>query len=120
MQEGTVSLSHIIDQVSREKGIDSKILVETMEQAILTAAKRAFGPNREIEARFNDETGQVDLFQYMTVVEDVTDKERELSVVDAKRYGLDANMGEELGFQIFYLNEDTDRARQQDREFGDL
>ena len=29
MQEGTVSLSHIIDQVSREKGIDSKILVET-------------------------------------------------------------------------------------------
>ena len=48
MQEGTVSLSHIIDQVSREKGIDPKILVETMEQAILTAAKRAFGPNREI------------------------------------------------------------------------
>jgi N utilization substance protein A len=120
MQEGTVSLSHIIDQVSREKGIDSKILVETMEQAILTAAKRTFGVNREIEARFNDETGQVDLFQYMTVVDEVADKEREISSGDAKRYGLEADLGEELGFQIFYLNDDGDRAKQQDKEFGDL
>ncbi len=53
MQEGTLSLQNIIEQVSREKGIDPKILVETMEQAILTAAKRTFGVNRELEARFN-------------------------------------------------------------------
>jgi N utilization substance protein A len=79
MQEGTLSLQHIIDQVSREKGIDPKILVETMEQAILTAAKRTFGPNRELEARYNTGIGQVDLFQYMTVVEDVSDPEREIS-----------------------------------------
>jgi len=102
MQEGTASLSNIIDQVSREKGIDKKILVETMEQAILTAAKRTFGLNREIEARFNDDSGHVDLFQYLTVVEDVSDPEREISEVDAKRYGLEADLGEELGFQIFY------------------
>ena len=120
MQEATLSLQHIIDQVSREKGIDPKILVETMEQAILTAAKRTFGPNRELEARFNDAIGQVDLFQYMTVVEDVSDPEREISETDAKRYGLEADLGEELGFQIFYLKEDTEKARQQDKEFGDL
>jgi N utilization substance protein A len=120
MQEGTLSLQHIIDQVSREKGIDPKILVETMEQAILTAAKRTFGPNRELEARYNDAIGQVDLFQYMTVVDDVDDPEREISAQDAKRYGLEADLGEELGFQIFYLKEDADKARQQDKEFGDL
>jgi N utilization substance protein A len=108
MQEGTLSLQHIIDQVSREKGIDPKILVETMEQAILTAAKRTFGPNRELEARYNDAIGQVDLFQYMTVVDDVGDPEREISAQDAKRYGLEADLGEELGFQIFYLKEDSD------------
>jgi N utilization substance protein A len=120
MQEGTLSLQHIIDQVSREKGIDQKILIETMEQAILTAAKRTFGPNRELEARFNDAIGQVDLFQYMIVVEDVSDSEREISETDAKRYGLEADLGEELGFQIFYLKEDTEKARLQDKEFGDL
>ncbi|MET0284076.1 MAG: NusA N-terminal domain-containing protein, partial [Polyangiales bacterium] len=120
MQTGTISLQSIIDQVSKEKGIDPAILIETMEQAILTAAKRTFGINRELEARYNEETGAVDLYQYMTVVERVDNDEREISVVDAKRYGLEAALGEELGFQIFYLREDTERARQQDREFGDL
>lgn len=120
MQEATLSLKNIIEQVSREKGIDSKILVETMEQAILTAAKRTFGINRELEARFNHDVGQVDLFQYMTVVEEVDDEEREISATDAVRYGLEAQIGEELGFQIFYLREDSDRARQQDKDFGDL
>src|SRR3954468_293917 len=120
MQQGTLSLQSIIDQVSKEKGINSAILVETMEQAILTAAKRTFGINRELEARYNADTGAVDLYQYMTVVEKVENPEREIGAVDAKRYGLEAALGEELGFQIFYMKEDTERARQQDREFGDL
>src|SRR5688572_20884210 len=120
MQQGTLSLQSIIDQVSKEKGINSANLIETMKQAILTAAKRPFGINRELEARYNQDTGAVDLYQYMTVVEKVENNEREISAVDAKRYGLEADLGEELGFQIFYLKEDTERARQQDREFGDL
>jgi transcription termination/antitermination protein NusA len=120
MQQGTLSLYNVIEQVSQEKGIDPKILVEATEQAILTAAKRTFGANRELEARFNDESGWVDLFQYMTVTDEVEDEERQISVEAAKRHGLEAEPGEELGFQIFYRPEDTDRARQQDKEFGDL
>jgi N utilization substance protein A len=120
MQQVTLSLHNIIEQVGREKGIDPKILIETMEQAILTAAKRTFGANRELEARFNEEIGQVDLYQYMTVVENVEDAEREISLEDAARYGLEAEVGEELGFQIFYLEEDADKAKEQDGEFGDL
>ncbi len=114
------SLQQGIDQVSKEKGIDPKVLIETVEQAILTAAKRSFGMARELEARFNAESGNVDLFQYMTVVEAVTNDEREIAAVDAKRYGLEAELGEELGFQIFYLPDDSDKARQQDKDFGDL
>ena len=70
MQQG-MSLQHIIEQVSREKGIEPSVLVETMEQAIVTAAKRQFGVNRELEARYNEETGNVDLIQWMTVVDEV-------------------------------------------------
>ncbi|MCA9602056.1 MAG: transcription termination factor NusA, partial [Myxococcales bacterium] len=120
MQQSSLTLQHVIEQVSQEKGIDPKILVEATEQAILTAAKRTFGPDRELEARFNDETGWVDLYQYMTVVEEVDDDEREISAEDAKRLGLDAELGEELGFQVFYRDEDADQARKQDKEFGDL
>jgi N utilization substance protein A len=119
-QQGTLSLQHVIDQVSQEKGIDPKVLVDATEQAILTAAKRTFGAMRELEARYNVESGWVDLFQYMTVVDDVEDPETQISIEDAKRHGLEADEGEELGFQIFYRPEDVDRAKEQDREYGDL
>ena len=120
MSQGNMSLSSVIDLVSQEKGIDRSVLVEATEQAILTAAKRTFGPDRELEARYNEETGAVDLFQYMTVVEEVDDPELEISSEDAERHGLEAEVGEELGFQIFYLAGDVDRAREQDKLFGHL
>ncbi|HKQ68009.1 MAG TPA: transcription termination factor NusA [Polyangiaceae bacterium] len=114
------NLGFILEQVAKEKGIDKKILVDTIEAAILKAAQSAFGPTRELEARFSEDTGQVDLFQYMTVVEKVGEPEREISFEDAKRRGLEAELGEELGFQVFWRPEDTDKARAQDKEFGDL
>ncbi|MFK7991459.1 MAG: transcription termination factor NusA [Sandaracinaceae bacterium] len=116
-----LSLQSIIEQVSKEKGIEPQVLVETMEQAILTAAKRTFGVNRELEARFSDDSGNVDLYQFMTVVDEVDDPEREISLEDARRYGFeDAEEGEDLGFQIFYLAEHQEAAKAQDRQYGDL
>jgi N utilization substance protein A len=120
MQQSALSLQNVIEQVSQEKGIDAKILVEATEQAILTAAKKTFGPDRELEAKFNKETGAVDLFQYMTVVEAVENSEQEITVEEAQTYGLEAELGEELGFQIFYLPEDREKAREQDKQFGEL
>jgi len=114
------NLSDILEQVAKEKGIEKKVLVETIEAAILKAAQSVFGPTRELEARFNDATGQVDLFQYMTVVEEVTDPERHISVGEVTKRKLDAELGEELGFQVFWRPEDAHKAREQDKEYGDL
>jgi N utilization substance protein A len=113
-----VDLGSIVEQVAAEKGIEKKVLIETMEAAILKAAQAVFGPTRELEARFNEDTGNIDLFQYMTVVEDVTLPEREINLDIAKKHGLDAEIGEELGFQVFWHPRDAERARQQDKEFG--
>ena len=118
MAEG--DLLGMIDQVAREKGIDRKVLTETMEAAILKAAQAAFGQTREMEARLNEETGTIDLFQYMTVVEEVEDPENQLSIEEAEKVGLEAEIGEELGFQVFWHPRDAEQARQQDKEFGDL
>lgn len=120
MQSSGVSLHTIIEQVSKEKGIAASVLIETMEQAILTAAKRTFGLTRDLEAHFNADTGNVDLFQYMKVVEVVEDPEREIASEDARRHGLEAELDESLGFQIFYLESDGEKARQQDRDFGEV
>jgi N utilization substance protein A len=114
------SLLQAIEMVAKDKGIDKSRLIKTVEEAILKAAQSVFGPNREMEARFNEDTGQVDLFQYMTVVDDVSDDEREIALEDAQKAGLEAELGEELGFQIFWHPNDAKRAAEQDKEFGDL
>jgi N utilization substance protein A len=113
-------LGTIVKSVAQEKGIDPKVLIETMEAAILKAAQAAFGPSRDLEARYNDETGSIDLFQYMTVVDDVDDPERQISIGDVRKHNLEAELGEELGFQVFWHPRDADKARQQDKEFGDM
>ena len=114
------NLLQAIDMVAKEKGIDRARLVKTIEEAILKAAQSVFGANRELQATFNEETGQVDLFQFMTVVDDVSDEEREIALEDAQAKGLEAELGEELGFQIFWHPSDAKKAAEQDKEFGDL
>ncbi|HEY5959956.1 MAG TPA: transcription termination factor NusA [Polyangiaceae bacterium] len=113
-------LGTIVKSVAQEKGIDPKVLIETMEAAILKAAQAAFGPSRDLEARYNDETGSIDLFQYMTVVNEVDEPERQISIDDVRKHNLEAELGEELGFQVFWHPRDADKARQQDKEFGDM
>jgi len=118
--QSDMSLTQAIEMVAKDKGIDKTRLIKTVEEAILKAAQSAFGPTRELEARFNEDTGQVDLFQYMTVVDDPSDEDREIGLDEARAAGLEAELGEELGFQIFWHPADAKKAAEQDREFGDL
>jgi N utilization substance protein A len=119
-QSPDLNLSQAIEMVAKEKGIERARLVKTIEEAILKAAQSVFGPNRELEARFNEDNGQVDLFQYMTVVDDPSDDDREIALEDAQAAGLEAELGEDLGFQIFWHQSDAKKAAEQDKEFGDL
>ena len=114
------NLNMVIDQVGKDKNINRDVLVQALEQAILTAAKKTFGANREMEAQFNEDTGGVDLFLIVNVVEDDAEPGREITVRDAKTHGLEAELGDELLFQIFYRSEDAERALEQDEKFGDL
>jgi N utilization substance protein A len=120
MQDEALPLNMILEQVGRDKGIEKNVLIEAIEAAILTAAKRTFGQDRDLEARFNEETGVIDLYQYLTVVDDTELSENEVSLEAVKKAKLDADVGEELGFQIFYRDEDEKKAKKQDKDFGGL
>jgi transcription termination/antitermination protein NusA len=114
-------LDVVLEQVGRDKNIDKTVLLSALEQAILTAAKKTFGMNREMEAKYNPETGSVDLFLIVNVVEeDDAIEGREITVGDAHKAGLEAELGDELLFQIFYRVEDAERAAEQDEKFGSL
>ncbi len=96
-----VNLATVIDQVCAEKNISKDVLIETVEQAVLTAAKKVW-PDRDIEAEFDPETGTVKLSQVLYVVDEVQLAMRELSLEQAQRSGLEAEVGDELLFPIYY------------------
>lgn len=114
------NLSMVLEQVGKDKGIDKKVLVQTLEQAILTAAKKVFGLERELEAQFNEESGQVDLFQVCIVTEQAGVRGRDIEKTDADRKKLRAEVGDELLFQIFYSDAESDKAAEQEQKYGDI
>ncbi len=117
-----VNLSMVLEQVAKEKGIDKSVLVETLEQAILAAARKTFGPQLELEARYNPETGAVDLFQILEVIppDEVPEPGRYVTLDEIREVGLEAEVGDELLFQIFYRPEDKQQAEEQDRKYGKI
>src|SRR5262249_23675398 len=78
-------LNRVIEQVSKEKGIDRQIIVEALKDAMLSAAKRTYGPEKRIEAQWNSEIGEVELFEIRTVVDQVADSENEVTLAEARR-----------------------------------
>ncbi|MBC8069584.1 MAG: transcription termination/antitermination protein NusA, partial [Deltaproteobacteria bacterium] len=114
-----INLSAVIDQVCREKNISRQVLTETVEQAVLAAAKKVF-EDREIEAQFDQETGNVNLFQVLYVVDEIDQERREITLEQAQRAGLEAEAGDELLFQIFYLEADKKRAEQQAKDYPEI
>ncbi len=117
--EEAVNLNTVLEQVCAEKNISREVLIETVEQAVATAAKKVF-EDREIEASFDPETGNVNLFQVLYVVELVQSRHREISLEQAHRAGLEAEIGDELLFQIFYLDGDKKRAEQQAKDYAEI
>ncbi len=96
----TSELNRIIEQVGKEKGIDKQTLVEALEAAMLTVSTKKFGANMEIEARYNEELGEVELFQFKTVVEQVRNPSLEISLPEAKLVDPEAEFGDSLGTKM--------------------
>jgi len=90
-------LKRIIDQISRDRGIDKRLLVEAIEEAVQSAARKKLGSRRDIEVRYNDEYGEVEVFQFRSVVEEPEDEQTEIAYDEAKRLDPDVQLGDELG-----------------------
>ncbi|MBI5287148.1 MAG: transcription termination/antitermination protein NusA [Deltaproteobacteria bacterium] len=94
------NLNNIIEQVGKDKGIDKAVLIEALESAMLTAARKKYGPYKEIEARYNEELGEIELFIFKTVVEDITDHNLQISLEEAKGLDPEVAVGDSLGIKL--------------------
>ncbi len=93
-------LLRTIDQVSRDKGIDSKILIEALEEAVRSAVKKKFGPDFELEVSFNKEMGEVEVFEFKEVVENVKDERLQVSLKEARELDPESEIGDSLGVKM--------------------
>ena len=95
-----VNLNHVIDQVVKDKGVNREILVEALESAVLSAANKKFRNTRDIEAHYNSELGEVELFEFVVVVDEVQDSYKEIDIEEAREIDPDVECGDSLGMKM--------------------
>jgi len=85
-----------IEMLSREKHIEPEVVISAIEDAMVVAARKYYKSEEDLRGKFNAETGQVDVYSVLTVVEEVTDPKREISVSDAKKKDASLELGGEI------------------------
>ena len=93
-------LKRLIDQVSRDKGIDRQVLIATLEEAIRSAARKKLGQDLDLEVAYNDEFGEIEAFQFKQVVAQVKNPEQEISLTEGRKLDPDCEVGDSLGVKI--------------------
>ena len=93
-------LIRVIDQVSREKGVDREVLIKTIEEAVKAAARKKLGQDYDLEVSFNEEMGEIEIFEFKEVVEKVTNENVEISLEEAKDIDPESEMGDSLGIKM--------------------
>ncbi len=97
---GVENLKRIVDQICRDKGIDRALLIDAIEEAVRSAVRKKYGNRREIEVAFNEDLGEVEVFQYRTVVDEVDDEETEISLEEARRLDPEIELDDDLGEKL--------------------
>ncbi|OPX20115.1 MAG: transcription termination/antitermination protein NusA [Desulfobacca sp. 4484_104] len=96
----TGELKRIIDQVCRDKGINKELLITTIEEAVRSAAKKKYDPKLDIEVNFSEDTGEVEVYQFKEVVDEVTDPDMQLSLEDGRKLDAECEIGDNLGIKL--------------------
>lgn len=96
-------LSRVIEQVGKDRGIKKEIIIEALEQAVLSAAQKRFGVGAQLESHYNPENGEIELFQFKTVVEnedEIADPDMDIDLEAARQLDPEVNVGDDLGIKL--------------------
>lgn len=95
-----VELKRIIDQVSREKGLDRKMLIEAIEEAMKSAVKKRYGSQLELEVSYDENSGEIEVFKFRVVRDRVEDPLIEIALEDALELDPESEIGDSIGEKI--------------------
>ncbi len=96
----STELKKAIDQISKDKGIDRDLLVDTLEEAVRSSVARKYGEEMDFEVTYNDEAGEIEVYQFKVVVEEVHDEISEITLEDARNHDPGVRLDDEIGFKV--------------------
>ncbi len=94
----------VLDFWEREKGISRDVLVAAVQESLLSAAKKAVGPARELRCEIDQKSGDIRAYAKLMVSEKVLSKHDQISVFDARRIKPDAQLNDELEVEVTPAN----------------
>lgn len=93
-------IKRVVEQVSRDKGIDREVLIKALEEALRSAARKKFGSKLDIEVQYNDHSGEIEVFQFKDVAEVVTEPTYEISLEEGRKLDPECEVGDSLGTKM--------------------
>ncbi|MGE4469515.1 MAG: transcription termination factor NusA [Desulfovibrio sp.] len=93
-------LKKAIDQISKDRGIDRDLLVDTLEEAVRSAVARKYGDAMDIEVTFNEDLGEIEVYQFKVVVDEVHDEISEITLEEAQQHDPGVRLDDEMGFKL--------------------
>ncbi len=93
-------LNYVIEQVGKEKGIPKETLIAALEEAILSASKKKYGSHLDLEAKYNEELGEIEVFQFKKVVEETNEPDIEISLDEARKHDPECEIGDSIGVKM--------------------
>jgi N utilization substance protein A len=90
----------VLEFWEREKGINRDVLTAAVHEALLSAAKKAVGPARELRVVIDQKSGDIKAFAKLIVSEKVISKHDQISVFDARRIKSEAQVGDEIEVEV--------------------
>jgi len=93
-------IKRVVEQVSRDKGIDREVLIKALEDALKSAARKKFGSKIDIEVKYNEETGEIEVFQFKEVAENITEPDLQITLEEAYELDPECEIGDSLGTKM--------------------
>jgi len=96
-------LTRVIESVGKDRGIKREIIISALEQAVLTAAQKKYGPHAVLEAHYNNDSGEIDLFLFKKVVDsepEMLEESEEIQMEEARKLDPEAQIDDELGIKV--------------------
>ena len=93
-------IKRVVEQVSRDKGIDREVLIKALEEAMGSAARKKFGAKVDIEVQYNEESGEIEVFQFKDVAEEVTEPDIQISLEEGRKLDPECEVGDSLGSKM--------------------